>query len=241
SCFACILAHSRPLWRFMFFSKRAFHALSSCSHCSGDKPFLLLLMFLAVVALIVVASCVSYLLLRCAPPHGSSFGLSLRSYQFAVSTPFGVHPSVHPRSQPPGEYACVPSFPSRQESAGKSRAPPPQTPPAAPAQASDFRTPLLARPAKQISCLLHEKPAILRGSTLPPPPGSAQSCESLLRSSGDSVDYGVSDSIAYSSPLPTMPFSDSSAPFKRSIVDGFARNRSIATTARPSSVSCVDC
>jgi hypothetical protein len=33
----------------------------------------------------------------------------------------------------PGEYACVPSFPSRQESAGKSRAPPPQTPPAAPA------------------------------------------------------------------------------------------------------------
>src|SRR2546429_1782850 len=92
SSFACILAHSRPLWRFMFFSKRAFHALSSCSHCSGDKPFLLLLMFLAVVALIVVASCVSYLLLRCAPPHGSSFGLSLRSYQFAVSTPFGVHP-----------------------------------------------------------------------------------------------------------------------------------------------------
>src|SRR5207245_7673364 len=81
----------------------------------------------------------------------------------------------------------VPSFPSRQESARKSRAPPPQTPPA------DFRTPLLARPAKQISCLLHEKPAILPGSTLPPPPGSVQSCESLLRSSGDSVDYGVSD------------------------------------------------
>src|SRR6266480_5024279 len=121
SSFACILAHSRPLWRFMFFSKRAFHALSSCSHCSGDKPFLLLLMFLAVVALIVVASCVSYLLLRCAPPHGSSFGLSLRSYQFAVSTPFGVHPSVHPRSPPPGEYACVPSSPAarnRQENLG---------------------------------------------------------------------------------------------------------------------------
>ena len=28
---------------------------------------------------------------------------------------------------------------------------------------------------------------------LPPPPGSVQSCESLLRSSGDSVDYAVSD------------------------------------------------
>src|SRR2546429_251115 len=101
-------------------------------HFSGDKSFLLLLMFRAVVALIVVASRVSYPLLRCAPPPGF-FGLSLRSYQFAVSTPFGAHPSVHPRSPPPGEYACVPSFPSRQESAGKSRAPPPQTPPAAPA------------------------------------------------------------------------------------------------------------
>src|SRR6266699_3248245 len=88
----------------MFFSKRAFNALSSSSRCSGDKSFLLLLMFralVALIALIVVASRVSYLLLRCAPPHGFFFGLSLRSYQFAVSTPFGVHPSVHPRS-PPG-------------------------------------------------------------------------------------------------------------------------------------------
>src|SRR5207253_1483079 len=143
SSFACTLSHSRPLWRFMFFSKRAFNALSSSSRRSGDKSFLLLLMFRALIALIVVASRVSYLLLRCAPPHGGFFGLSLRSYQFAVSTPFGVHPSVHPRSPPPGEYACVPSFPSRRESAGKSRATPPQTPPAAPAQASDFRTPCL--------------------------------------------------------------------------------------------------
>src|SRR6266513_2825290 len=186
SSFACTLSHSRPLWRFMFFSKRAFNALGSSLRCSGDKSFLLLFMFRAFVALIVVASRVSYLLLRCAPPHGVFFGLSLRSYQFAVSTPFGVHSSVHPRSPPPGEYACVPSFPSRQESAGKSRAPPPQTPPAAPAQASDFRSPLLARPAKQISCLLLEKPAILHESTLPRPPGSGQSCENLLRSSGDS-------------------------------------------------------
>src|SRR5712691_5473439 len=132
SSFACTLTHSRPLWRFMFFSKRAFNALSSSSRYSGDKSFLLLLMFRA-LALIGAASRFSYLLLRCAPPHGFFFGLSLRSYQFAVSTPFGVHPSVHPRSPPPGEYACVPSFPSRQESAGKSRVPPPQTLPAAPA------------------------------------------------------------------------------------------------------------
>src|SRR5438132_3609549 len=152
----------------MFFSKRAFNSLSSSSRCSADKSFLLLLMFRALVAVIVVASRVSYLLLRCAPPHGGFFGLSLRSYQFAVSTPFGVHPSVHPRSPPPGEYACVPSFPSRQESAGKSRAPPPQTPPCCSSVSIRFPYPLLARPAKQISCLLHEKPATLRGSTLPP-------------------------------------------------------------------------
>src|SRR5579863_2704548 len=105
----------------MFFSKRALNALSSSSRCSGDKSFLLLLRFRALVALIVIDPRV---LLRCTPPRGF-FGLSLRSYQFAVSTPFGVHPSVHPRSPPPGEYACVPSFPSLQESAGKSRGPPP--------------------------------------------------------------------------------------------------------------------
>src|SRR5437879_3512284 len=166
SSFACTLAHSRPLWRFMFFSKRAFNAPSSSSRCSADKSFLLLLIFRALVALIVVASRVSYLLLRCA--------------QFAVSTPFGVHPSVHPRSPPPGEYACVPSFPSRRESAGKSRATPPQTPPAAPAQASDFRTPACEAseanfppPTRKVG-----NPAWEYSST---PPGPVQSCESLGR------------------------------------------------------------
>src|SRR6266496_6814936 len=72
SSFACTLSHARPLWRFMFFSKRALNALSSSARCSGDKSFLLLLMFRALVALIVVASRVSYLLFRCAPPHGVS-------------------------------------------------------------------------------------------------------------------------------------------------------------------------
>src|SRR6202040_2124660 len=81
SSFACTLAHSRPLWRFMLSSKRAFSALSSSSRRCGDKSFLLLLMFRAFVALIVVASRGSYQLLRCATPHG--FRLSLRSYQFA--------------------------------------------------------------------------------------------------------------------------------------------------------------
>src|ERR1700757_685330 len=69
SSFACTCAHSRPLWRLMFFSKRAFNALSSSSRCSGDKSFLLLLMFRALVALIVVAPRASNLLLRRASSH----------------------------------------------------------------------------------------------------------------------------------------------------------------------------
>src|SRR5229473_3986818 len=43
SSFACTLAHSRPLWRFTFFSNRAFNALSSSTRCSGDNSFLFLL------------------------------------------------------------------------------------------------------------------------------------------------------------------------------------------------------
>src|SRR6516164_8934157 len=91
----------------MFSSKRAFNALVSSFRCSGDKSFLL--MFRAVAALIAVASLGSYLLLRCSATWGF-VGLSLRSYQFAFSAPLGVHPSVHPRLPPAGEYACVPSF-----------------------------------------------------------------------------------------------------------------------------------
>src|SRR6478672_1167009 len=48
----------------MFFSKRAFNAPSSSSRCFGDKSLLLPLMFCIRVALVVVASRVSYLLLR---------------------------------------------------------------------------------------------------------------------------------------------------------------------------------
>src|SRR3989440_12775864 len=36
---AFTLAHSRPLWRFIFFSKRAFNALSSSSRCFDDNSF----------------------------------------------------------------------------------------------------------------------------------------------------------------------------------------------------------
>jgi hypothetical protein len=59
------------------------------------------------------------------------FRLSLRSSQLAVSRRFGVHPSIHPRPLPLDEYACVPSFPSRQESVRKGRVPLPQIRPAA--------------------------------------------------------------------------------------------------------------
>src|SRR5512140_3881291 len=116
----------------MFFSKRAFNALSRSSRCPGDRFFLLLLAFRALVAVIVIASGVSYRLIRCAPLNVGSSGLSLRFFQFAVSTLSGAHLSGHPCSQPPDGYACVPFFPSRQELAGRFRAPPPQTPTAVP-------------------------------------------------------------------------------------------------------------
>jgi hypothetical protein len=44
--FAVTFAHSKPLWRFMFFSKRAFNALSSSSHCSVDSSFFVLTPFI---------------------------------------------------------------------------------------------------------------------------------------------------------------------------------------------------
>src|SRR5579859_7306308 len=43
SSFACTSAHSRPLWRCMFFSKRAFKAFSNSLCCSDDNSFFLLL------------------------------------------------------------------------------------------------------------------------------------------------------------------------------------------------------
>src|SRR5438552_17357146 len=176
----------------MFFSKRTFNALSSSSPRSGDKPFLLLLMFRALVALIVVASLVSYLLLRCAPPHGFFWlvfaFLSIRSFHAVRSAP------VSTSSLAAARRICVcPIFP-QPPGIGRKISGASSTNAACCSSASiRFPYPLLARPAKQISRLLHEKPAILRGSTLPPPPGPVQSCESLLRSSGASVDYGVSD------------------------------------------------
>src|SRR5438270_6524800 len=129
SSFACTLAHSIPLWRFTFFSKRAFNAPSSSLRCSDDKSFLLLFMFRALVALIGVASRVSYLLLRCAPPHGGFFSaclcVSIRSFHAVRSAP------VSTSSLAAARRICVcPIFP---QPAGKSRAHPPQTPPAAPA------------------------------------------------------------------------------------------------------------
>src|SRR5690242_14616391 len=113
----------------MFFSKRALNALSRSSRCFGDKSFLLL--FRAFVAFMIAVFRVAYWLFRCAWA-GIFYGLSLRSYPLAASTPFAVRPPVRPRSPLQGEYACVPSFPSRPESAGKFLALPPQMPPAAP-------------------------------------------------------------------------------------------------------------
>src|SRR2546425_10129962 len=149
-------------------------------------------MFRALVALIVVASRVSYLLLRRAPPHGFfrlvfAF-LSIRSFHPVRSAP------VSTSSLAAARRICVcPIFP-QPPGIGRKISGASSTNAACCSSASiRFPYPLLARPAKQISRLLHEKPAILRGSTLPPPPGPVQSCENLLQSSGDSLDYGVSD------------------------------------------------
>src|SRR5215469_13033649 len=110
-----------------------------------------------------------------------SFGLSLRSYQFAVSTPFGVNPSVHPRSRHRTNMRVSHlSEAHRNRKELEPRHPDFPIPTACEASEADFLAPT-------------EKPAVLCGSTLPPPPGSVQSSESLLRASGDSADYRVSD------------------------------------------------
>src|ERR1700730_3102408 len=174
SSFACTLAHSRPLWRFMFFSKRAFNAPSNFLRCSGDKSFLLLLMSNAFIALIVVASHVSYLLLRRAPPHGA----------------FSACLCVHINSQFPHRSECTrqyilarrqanmrvshlsPAARNRPENLGRllhKRGLPLQ-------RKHQISETLLARPAQQISCLLHEKPAIPREGTLPRSGQSARIC-----------------------------------------------------------------
>src|SRR5207244_12839440 len=153
---------------------------SSSSPRSGDKPFLLLLMFRALVALIVVASLVSYLLLRCAPTWVFfrlvfSF-LSIRSFHAVRSAP------VSTSSLAAARRICVcPIFPQPPEIGRKISGASSTNAACCSSVSIRFPYPLLARPAKQISCLLHEKPAILRGSTLPPPPGSVQSCESPTR------------------------------------------------------------
>src|SRR5262245_44110013 len=46
SSLASTFAHSRPLWRLMLFSKRAFTDLRSSSRCFGDNCFLLLVLFI---------------------------------------------------------------------------------------------------------------------------------------------------------------------------------------------------
>src|SRR5258705_7604617 len=47
SSFACTLAHSRPLWRFMFFLKKAFFAPSSSSRCFFYSSFFFFFFFFA--------------------------------------------------------------------------------------------------------------------------------------------------------------------------------------------------
>src|SRR5438093_2070820 len=173
----------------MFFSKRAFNAPSSSSRCSGDKSFLLLLMFRALV-LIVVASRVSYLLLRCAPPHGgfSACLCVLINSQFPRRSECTRQYILARRRQANMRVSHLsPAARNRQENLGRllhkrrlllQRKHQISVPPACEASEANFPPP--TRKAGN--------PAWEYSST---PPGSVQSCESLLRSSGDSVDYGV--------------------------------------------------
>src|ERR1700675_4217484 len=77
SSFACTLAHSRPLWRFMFFSKRAFNVL--------------------------ILFCFFFFFFFRSPPFFFFLCFFFFFYQSPFSTPFGVPPSVHPPSPSPGE------------------------------------------------------------------------------------------------------------------------------------------
>src|SRR5450755_4347583 len=50
SSLACTLAHTKPWWRAMFFSNRAFNAASNSSRCFGVNSFLMLLLLFIVHA-----------------------------------------------------------------------------------------------------------------------------------------------------------------------------------------------
>src|SRR5215510_462834 len=79
SSFAWTLAHSRPLWRFVFFSKRTFNALSSSSRCCRDNCFLLLVMCF-ILFLYASRADRGYLLLRLRHLLGSLFTCATRAY-----------------------------------------------------------------------------------------------------------------------------------------------------------------
>src|SRR3989338_8179126 len=54
SSFACTLAHSRPLWRFMFFSKLVFNTLSSSSRCFDDNCFLFVFVIMCYFTCLII-------------------------------------------------------------------------------------------------------------------------------------------------------------------------------------------
>src|SRR2546425_2456667 len=70
SSFACTLAHSRPLWRFIFFFKKGFHALSSFLPCFCEKSFFFVFIFFALFFLIIVAFPLFFFFFPCCPPPG---------------------------------------------------------------------------------------------------------------------------------------------------------------------------
>src|ERR1044071_6868174 len=81
----CSFLHSRPLWRFMFFSKRSFNALSSSSRCFGDNSFLLRFMLFLFFLQAPGLKSLNHQLIA----DKSSFGFSLSRFKDSLSEALG--------------------------------------------------------------------------------------------------------------------------------------------------------
>jgi len=162
----------------MFFLKRLSNALSS-SHV-----VLVTILFIAIIVsrswLLHSPSLPRFLSVTSAAlRHMVFFGLSLRLIirQFPRRSEC-TRQYILARAA--GEYG-VSILPSLQESAGKSRAPPPETPLLLSVK-HQISVPSLARPAKQISCLLQRKAAIPALESLHPLQAQCTTAKACLRS-----------------------------------------------------------
>src|SRR2546429_6443062 len=71
SSFACILAHSRPLWRFMFFFKKAFLAFKNFFHFFFCKTFFFFFIFFFFFVFLMFPSFLFFFFIPFRPPQRS--------------------------------------------------------------------------------------------------------------------------------------------------------------------------